>query len=126
MSEYIHQGDGKLREIKAASGRRSGFSWILFRRPFHPDCIYGESLHLGEVGRRIWPSFCRCFSAPFTPPLDRESNSECLPSRSTKIGQLGTSCREAVLGSSCLLLPSLYLLMTVSGLLDARHKPASA
>jgi hypothetical protein len=67
MSEYIHQGDGKLREIKAASGRRSGFSWILFRRPFHPDCIYGESLHLGEVGAESGRPFAAAFLLPSHP-----------------------------------------------------------
>ena len=46
MSEYIHQGNGKLREIKAAGGRRSALNWIWFRRPFHPDCECGESLLL--------------------------------------------------------------------------------
>ena len=35
--EYITQGDGKFRQIKAASGRRSALDWVWFRRPFHPD-----------------------------------------------------------------------------------------
>jgi hypothetical protein len=41
VDEYIHQGDRKLREIKAASGRRSGLNWIWFRLPFHPDVTLG-------------------------------------------------------------------------------------
>jgi hypothetical protein len=39
---YRPRGTGQFREIKAARGRRSALSWIWFRRPFHPDCIYGE------------------------------------------------------------------------------------
>ncbi len=40
--EYIHPRHGRFREIKAAGGRRSGFDWIWFRRPFHPDRMYGD------------------------------------------------------------------------------------
>jgi hypothetical protein len=44
--EYIDPRHGMLREIKAAGGRASGLDWIWFRRPFHPDRMYGvnESL----------------------------------------------------------------------------------
>jgi hypothetical protein len=40
--KYITKRHGKLRKIKAASGRRSAVDWIWFRRPFHPDRGYGE------------------------------------------------------------------------------------
>jgi hypothetical protein len=40
--EYIDLRPGRRREIKAAGGRRSALNWIWFRRPFHPDRMYGE------------------------------------------------------------------------------------
>src|SRR2546421_7950614 len=44
------QRHSKFREIKAASGRRSALELDLgFRRPFHPDCEYGEESVVSEV-----------------------------------------------------------------------------
>jgi hypothetical protein len=51
MSEYIHQGNGKLREIKAASGRRPGLNWIWFGALFTRIVYAGQNAELALAVR---------------------------------------------------------------------------
>ena len=48
--EYIDQKHGRFREIKAAGCRASALNWNRFRRPFHSDCICGDSSKYVEQG----------------------------------------------------------------------------